>query len=178
MLPSPNRPTLTPLGVSNFINLPVCVATPAQPRVVIVIDPATLAVRFWHTLPLPVPKPTIPPGYAITGKTAYLVTNGTLDPTPYAENTPLGELNIMATGSYQVDWGDGTSPTWNGPYGFEGLPWPNGSIGHTYDVTGNYSVIVVENWTASWTLGPATAPWPVSTPRRRSPGTTLSSCRP
>jgi hypothetical protein len=102
-----------------------------------------------------VPRPRIPPGYAITGKPAYLMTNGTIDPAPFIENTPLGALTVTATGSYEVDWGDGTSPTWNGPYDFEGQPWPNGQIVHTYDNVGTYTVVVVENWTATWTLAGA-----------------------
>jgi len=120
------------------------------------VDPATLAVRFWQTIPLPVPHPTIPPGYAVTGKPAYLVTNGTLSPHPYQRPTPLGPLTITAHGKYLVDWGDGTLPTWTGPYDSEGLAYPNGNISHTYDNTGTVTVTIQEVWTATWTLGDAT----------------------
>jgi hypothetical protein len=96
----------------------------------------------------------VPPGYAITGLPAYLVTDGTLHPNPYLANTPLGPLTIVATGSYLVNWGDGTSPTWAGPYGQEGRPYPNGNIAHTYDNTGFVTVTLDENWSAVWTLGP------------------------
>jgi hypothetical protein len=120
------------------------------------VDPVTLAVQFWRTIPLPAPRPQIPPGYAITGKTAYLVTNGTLHPAPFSENTPLGLLSVTAAATYEVDWGDGTLPTWNGPYVFEGEPWPNGQIVHTYDNVGSYTVTVTENWTATWMLASAT----------------------
>jgi hypothetical protein len=118
-----------------------------------VIDPTTIAVKFWQTIPLPRPRPDIPPGYAITGKPAYLVTDGSLHPAPYTEPTPLGVLTITAVGSYRVDWGDGTTPTWAGPYDVEGVAWPNGIIEHTYDIAGTYDVTVEENWTATWRIG-------------------------
>jgi hypothetical protein len=139
------------------LNLPNCPATPANPGAPPLppIDPAALAVQFWQTIPLPVPRPSIPPGYAITGKPAYLVTDGTIAPARYQRPTPLGPLVITARGSYLVDWGDGTLPTWTGPYLHEGAPYPNGSIFHTYDNTGAVTVIVREVWTATWALGPA-----------------------
>jgi hypothetical protein len=62
---------------------------------------------------------------------------------------------VTATGQYLIDWGDGTSPAWCGPYSEEGRPYPNGNIAHTYDITGHYTVTVVETWTASWRLGGA-----------------------
>jgi hypothetical protein len=111
-----------------------------------------LALQFWQTIPLPVPRPSIPPGYAIAGKPAYLVTNGATNPQPFVRQTPLGPLTITAHGVYSVDWGDGTNPTWTGPYPQEGQPWPHGNIAHTFDVDGYYQVTVVENWTATWTL--------------------------
>jgi hypothetical protein len=119
------------------------------------IDPATLAVQFWQTIPLPVPHPSIPPDYAITGKPAYLVTDGTVAPARYQRPTPLGSLVITARGSYLVDWGDGTLPIWTGPYPHEGAPYPDGSIVHTYDNIGSVTVTVREVWTATWALGPA-----------------------
>jgi hypothetical protein len=60
----------------------------------------------------------------------------------------------VATGSYLVNWGDGTAPTWAGPYGQEGGPYPNGGIVHTYDNTGFVTVTLDENWSADWTIGP------------------------
>ena len=101
------------------------------------------------------PHPSIPPGYAITGKLAYLVTDGTLTPAHYQRATPLGPLTITARGSYFVDWGDGTLPTWSGPYRQEGGPYPGGQVFHTYDFTGTVNVTVREVWTATWALGPA-----------------------
>ncbi len=99
--------------------------------------------------------PSIPPGYAITGKVAYLVTDGTIAPARYQRSTPLGTLTITARGSYLVDWGDGTLPLWTGPYREEGGPFPDGLISHTYDNTGTVTVIVRELWTATWALGSA-----------------------
>ena len=104
--------------------------------------------------PLPVPRPSIPPGYAITGKPAYLVTGGVVRPNAYIDTTPLGPLVVHATGTYFVDWGDGTSPAWSGPYQSEGLPYPDGNIAHTYDNVGTVTVTLRERWTATWSLGP------------------------
>ncbi len=143
--------------------LPACplpaAANPATPARAVAAplppNPATLAVQFWRTIPLPVPRPNIPPGYAVTGKPAYLVTNGTLTTDRFQLATPLGELTIIARGKYLVDWGDGTAPTWTGPYTTQGLPYPNGNIAHTYDNVGPVTVTVQEVWTATWTLGGA-----------------------
>ena len=135
------------------LNLPPCPAAPAPGAR---IDPQVLAESFWKTIPLPVPKPQIPPGYAITGMPAYLVTNSTVSPAPYVFATPLGQLRIQATGAYLVDWGDARAPGWTGPYPFEGQPWPNGRISHTYDDVGTVTIVVRETWTATWQLGTAT----------------------
>jgi hypothetical protein len=116
------------------------------------LDPATLAEQFWQTIPLPVPQPSIPPGYAITGKPAYLVTDGTVAPPAFVEPTPLGLLTVAAHGTYTVDWGDGST---GGPYATEGTGYPNGQIVHTYDRVGTVDVAVHEAWTATWTLGAA-----------------------
>jgi hypothetical protein len=116
------------------------------------VDPATLAEEFWQTIPLPVPKPAIPPGYAITGKPAYLVTDGTVSPASFVEPTPLGLLTVTAHGTYTVDWGDDSS---GGPYTSESTGYPTGQIVHTYDRTGTVDVALHEAWTATWTLGAA-----------------------
>jgi hypothetical protein len=155
----------TPLNIQAFwaagVVLPGCApaaatgpaATPA-PNASPVIDPAVISVAFWRTVPLPKPNPQLPPGYAITGLPAYLVTDGTLHPAPYQADTPLGPLTIIATGSYSVDWGDDSSPAWTGPFHQEGRPYPNGNIVHTFDNVGTVTVTVVENWTATWSFGP------------------------
>ncbi|HWE54488.1 MAG TPA: hypothetical protein VG435_03205 [Acidimicrobiales bacterium] len=130
--------------------LPGVAANPAPAKPV--ATPRTYAVQFWQTIPLPAPKPSIPPGYALAGKTAYLVTHGQTRPAATTENTPLGPLTVSATGSYEVDWGDGSAPRWTGPYAAEGEPYPNGQITHTFDDAGTFTVTVQETWTATWTL--------------------------
>jgi hypothetical protein len=119
------------------------------------IDPALLARAFWDTIPLPVPHPRIPPGFAITGKVAYLIAGDTNAPPAWTRPTPLGHLVVVGHGSYTVDWGDGSRPTTTGPYTTAGAPFPNGTITHTYDVVGRYTVTVRETWTATWRLGRA-----------------------
>jgi hypothetical protein len=118
-------------------------AVPAPP------NPVVYAQGFWNTTHLPVPAPSIPPGWAITGKPAYLVTDGTVAPPTYTYATPLGTLTITATGSYTINWGDGST---SGPFDTEGLPYPNGNISHTYDDVGTVTVTVDEAWTATWAL--------------------------
>jgi len=118
----------------------------------VAVNPAVVAASFWETIPLPAPKPMVPPGYAITGKPAYLVTDGQVAPPAFHQQTVVGPLNISAKGVYEVDWGDGSV---TGPYTAEGLPYPNGNIAHTYDDVGSYTVTVIETWTATWSLGVA-----------------------
>jgi hypothetical protein len=108
-----------------------------------------IAIRYWEEIPLPTPRPYIAPGWAITGKLAYLETNGELRHT-YTNNTPFGPLEIVATGAYYVDWGDGES---SGPHSYEGKPWPDGEITHEYIWAGTYNIVVTERWTATWSLG-------------------------
>lgn len=134
------------------VSLPPCPPSRTRPAPV---DPAALALQFWKTIPLPVPQPSIPPGYAITGKPAYLVTHGQTSPATYVFTTPIGLLKITAHGRYSVDWGDGSSPTWTGPYSTEGQPWPQGDITHTYEFVGSYNVLVTEGWSATWALAGA-----------------------
>lgn len=97
---------------------------------------------------MPTPNPSIAPGRAITGKLAYLKTGGTTTHT-YRNETALGHLEIVAEGTYTVDWGDGET---SGPFGFEGEPWPDGLITHTYINVGTYNIVVHEKWTATWSL--------------------------
>lgn len=116
------------------------------------VSAVTLALRFWRTIDLPTPHASVPPGWAITGKPAYLVTSGTGDPAPYRDATPLGELTLAAVGTYRVNWGDGIA---TGPYHSAGLPWPSGRITHTYTTVGTYRIVVSESWSATWRLGGA-----------------------
>lgn len=105
-----------------------------------------VAMRYWERVVLPRPQPSIAPGRAITGKRAYLETNGQLTHT-FTADTIFGPLQIVAMGSYSIDWGDGER---SGPHRLEGKPWPDGSINHEYMNVGTYNIVVTEKWTADW----------------------------
>jgi len=148
---------LAVLYAYTLVHIAVCSSAPQAPNAPVqVVSPTTIAVNFWKTIPLPVPAPTVPPGYALAGKVAYLVTGGTTDPAPYEYNTPLGVLTLKATGQYLVDWGDSSAPTWSGPYSFEGLAYPNGQITHVYENSGSYTIALREDWSATWSLAGST----------------------
>lgn len=114
------------------------------------VAPGLFAARYWETVPLPRPGPYIAPGWAITGKWAFLETRGTTTHSYTNPSTPFGALVINATGRYYVDWGDGTT---TGPHSMEGKPWPEGEVRHIYTHRGSYDVVVTERWTATWELG-------------------------
>jgi hypothetical protein len=111
---------------------------------------AAMAVRAWDEVSLPAPQPRIAPGRAITGKWAYLETRNQTQ-FEFRKDTPVGPLEIQATGQYTVDWGDGEK-SW--PSSVEGKPWPDGEIRHVYIDVGRYDVVVTERWTATWQIGP------------------------
>jgi hypothetical protein len=109
-----------------------------------------IAMRYWEQVPLPKPDPYIAPGRGVTGKTAYLETRGKVAETYTNPSTIYGELVIVATGFYEVDWGDGTVTK---PHAFEGDDWPDGRITHVYTNVGSYDIVVTERWKATWSLG-------------------------
>lgn len=123
----------------------MCPGQPGAPPV----SPRIIAVSFWQDIPLPKPAPSIAPGWAITGKTAFLETHGQRRH-DYSQSTPFGPLGLAATGQYYVDWGDGQT---TGPYDVEGGPWPDGQITHTYVNVGHYDIVVTEKWSSTWHLG-------------------------
>jgi hypothetical protein len=125
---------------------PVCPGQSAQD-----VSPVVYAIRFWREIRLPDPEPAIAPGWAITGMPSYLETRGFRQRT-YTSDTPFGPLELVATGRYYVDWGDGTT---TGPHDAEGEPWPDGQIKHTYIDVGRYDVVVTERWSATWRIGDA-----------------------
>lgn len=128
---------------------PPCPERPRAPGVTAPAEtPSMVARRYWELVPLPRPQPHIAPGRAITGKPAYLETRGDVTHT-YTNSTSFGPLEIVATGRYYVDWGDGATA---GPYTHEGGPWPDGRITHEYIDIGAYDVVVTERWTATWRL--------------------------
>ena len=145
----PAEEAILGLPDSEFGNIlaqyPACPEQPSQQRE----TPAQIAARYWEEIPLPKPAPHIAPGWAITGKLAYLETNGELRHV-YTNRTAVGPLEITATGSYYVDWGDGET---TGPYRVEGKPWPDGEITHEYQWAGIYNIVLTERWTATWRLG-------------------------
>lgn len=112
------------------------------------LEPRVIAASYWEAIPVPRPQPYIAPGWAITGKAAYLETNGELTMT-YSTDTPIGALVIEARARYYVDWGDGER---TGPYRFEGKPWPHGEIVHHYIWTGEKDIVVTARWDATWRL--------------------------
>lgn len=128
---------------------PSCPEAPADlARAAPVETPRMVAARYWQRVPLPKPQPSIAPGRAITGKTAYLNTAGrTTD--SYHENTVYGSLELRASGRYLVDWGDGET---SGPFSFEGTAWPSGQITHEYQRVGVYNIVVTEKWSGTWEL--------------------------
>ena len=114
--------------------------------------PAAVAAQFWSNEgqnPLLRPAPRIRPGYAVTGKTAYLETGGAVTQL-FTDPTGAGALQIQAGGQFWVDWGDGTPL--QGPYDSVGRPYPNGTITHVWSDTGSYTVTVYEKWVATWSL--------------------------
>jgi hypothetical protein len=113
-------------------------------------SPATWALQFWGEILLPKPAPRIQPGFAITGKTAYLETGGTMTGT-YTRDTPFGPLTLTTVGRFYVDWGDGSPLA--GPFEDAGGPWPTGRLTHVFIDIGIPDVVVTERWTATWQLG-------------------------
>lgn len=136
------------MGFSSPIGEPIVPCPPASQSAY--SGAAGIAVRAWEEVPLPVPKPRIAPGRAITGLWAYLETRNQTT-FQFRTDTGVGALEIRATGSYTVDWGDGGT---SGPHSVEGKEWPDGEIRHQYIDVGSYDVVVTERWTATWLLGP------------------------
>ena len=148
--PRPDRTTGDGTYSVYYDTYPPCPNQPAPPAGQSE-PPDAIAARYWEDIPLPKPRPHIAPGWAITGKLAYLETNGELSHT-YVKDTAIGPLEIRATGRYYVDWGDGES---SGPHSVEGRPWPDGEITHDYIWARTYDILVTERWTATWRLAGA-----------------------
>lgn len=132
------------------LEYPPCPFRPRAPGEPAQVEtPSMIAMRYWEQVPLPRPAPAIAPGRAITGKLAYLETRGEVAHT-YTSPTVFGQLIIVASGSYAVNWGDGST---SGPHAFEGKAWPDGRMTHDYVNVGSYDIVVTERWTARWSLG-------------------------
>lgn len=101
---------------------------------------------------VPTPTPTIQPGEAITGLPSYLQTGRPLTETfdiPVTAGGLSTTVHIQATGSYRVDWGDGTT---TGPHHLPGRPWPDGTITHTYQTEGTVDVTIHDTWQVQVTV--------------------------
>lgn len=114
------------------------------------LSPQEVAIGVVEAFPFPAPKPYIAPGKAITGLRAFLEPRS---PTTVSDvrPTPLGDIQLSATGVYYVHWGD----TRTGPHAGPGGPWPNGNISHVYTDRGTYDVKVTMTWTVRWQLAGA-----------------------
>jgi len=138
------EPVYPPGTFDPLIEYPPCVSDPT-----LAADPAAIAFLHWEQqVPLPAPRPYVAPGWAITGKLAYMETRGQTAFT-YTKTTETGVLTIVATGKYDVDWGDGE---FSGPHSVEGKAWPDGEITHDYIWSGTYDIVVTQRWTATWSL--------------------------
>lgn len=115
------------------------------------VSPREVAFSFLRQIVPPGPDPWIAPGYAITGKPAFLETRA---PTAAAHryDTPLGPLDVaLRATTFSVDWGDRTGAD-TGPFAAPGRPWPHGHATHTYTVQESYDVTVTQSWDATWRL--------------------------
>jgi hypothetical protein len=113
--------------------------------------PDLLAQDFWDVRILPVPKPTMSPNYAVTGKAVYLQIDGERAKR-FEVPDPFGPpIAIEATSRYVVDWGDGTVETTTS----SGGAWPDGDVTHVYTTSAESRTIrVAQQWSATWQAGP------------------------
>ncbi|HET9444138.1 MAG TPA: hypothetical protein VFO65_12490, partial [Acidimicrobiales bacterium] len=111
--------------------------------------PQVVAREVVEEITLPVPAPSIAPGFALAGKPAYLETGASLRPPTIERQTELGVISVTARGTYTVDWGDGTPVE---RHAVEGGPWPDGPIRHVYTHARTYDVVVSIEWTADWVV--------------------------
>lgn len=114
-------------------------------------SPTTVAWSFVKQASPPPSRPHITPGYAITGKKAFLQTDG---PTTHTQtfDTILGPLAItFEAAAFTVDWGDGSGID-TGPFDVPGLPYPDGRATHVYTHANAYDIVVRTTWTARWSV--------------------------
>lgn len=116
------------------------------------VGPRQWVEDWWRRQSLPRPQPVIRPGEMLVGLPAYLEANTPVVLAPLTAPTPFGPLDVRATSTLTVAWGDGAT---TGPYSNPGAPWPHGTITHTYGRGGAYDVVVTQQWTATWSLGGA-----------------------
>lgn len=115
------------------------------------VAPVEVAFAFVREIVPPGPDPWVAPGYAITGKPAFLETR-TPTTTAVRYDTPLGPLEVTLRATrFAVDWGD-RSTVDDGPFPAPGRPWPGGAARHTYTDAARYDVVVTQAWDADWRL--------------------------
>jgi hypothetical protein len=128
-----------------------CPADPAQEIPVAMVEEFVTA-----TVSEQLPRPTLslPPGYAITGLRTYLVTEHDLTFGPVSIPVDLGivtfDVQLSATGSSTVDWGDGTVTS----HDTGGTGYPDGAINHVYTDAGTVDLTVTDTWTVAYEAGP------------------------
>lgn len=109
-----------------------------------------------HTEPLPRPSLDVPPGRAMVGMPAYLVTDHVLEHELAPRTLHVGltsfSLSWQASGVSRVDWGDGTVTS----HTVGGAAWPEGEVVHTYREDGTFDVSVTDTWTIDYRVGPIT----------------------
>ncbi|TML41199.1 MAG: hypothetical protein E6G27_08070 [Actinobacteria bacterium] len=148
----PNSPAALNAEMQTFILLrqhPFCPNSPTRtaPQAA---SPAQIALLIWQTqIPLPHPAPYIAPGYAVTGKRAYLEIHDNPSLPPQHFNQLGYDITVDAASTYDIIWGDGTQST---GITSAGGPYPNGNVSHVYDNTGNYTVRIVQTWHGRYTV--------------------------
>lgn len=131
---------------------PLCQYKQGASKTKVHLDPGQIVTTYWNQTivnRLPSLNYSIPPGYALTGLPAFLVSNCVLTRTFY-DHTPVGTAQIQAQGQIWIRWNSDLS--WAGPYTSCGTPWPSGTIFHVYDYSGQATISVKETWSAQWTL--------------------------
>jgi hypothetical protein len=148
---SPQALELELLALQYYRDHGPCPGTDVPPAI-LTPSPGAVAHQLWRDqVQLPTPTLAIPPGRAIVGKPAYLTIHG-----PHHQRWHFDALgyaiDLAATSTYTIDWGDGTTHT---DITTQGGPWPDGDLRHTYQHAGHYHVTVTQHWTATWTAASA-----------------------
>lgn len=96
------------------------------------------------------PEPQVEPGFALAGLRMYLETGRELTHretiSVEVAGMPIG-IEVDATATYVVDWGDGTR---TGPHDHPGGPYPDGPVTHVWTDVGVYDVTVTDTWSIRW----------------------------
>jgi hypothetical protein len=135
--------------ISRGVQVPACVGPDNQPTVDL-----SRAVAFADEVRGRLPRPVLsmPPGEAVAGLEMYLVNDQALT---YSETqvVDLGGMSVPvtveATGSWRVDWGDGTSDPRVHEQRSVGYEDRHGgyTVTHVWQDRGQYTVAVTDAWT-------------------------------